>query len=185
MEIAGIPLRDVVLVLSGLAGIYLVIMLLRLVQVGRHRDQAIEDDELEQASDDEAVATDAPVPEPLAGPAKPRLVEKSSGFGAELTRSQQDSELRQLREEVAQLREEVGLLRADVSQIKAARYVSPQYADAMALAPRCLSGQELADRCGISLGEAELVWALSRGPTQFDEEEDYGGEPGLRHARSA
>lgn len=180
--------RDVLLVVAGLVGIYLIVMVLRLTQLRRRRaaDAAREaptpvatGDEGDEGDDktDDVFVYEAPV--------VTRPPEAPADFGAELARSHQDTEVRQLREEVVQLREEVGQLRAELVDLKAARHVSPQYADAMALAQRGLTAQDMADRCGISLGEAELVWALSRGPMNFDQEEDYGGESGVKHARSA
>ena len=150
--------RDVLLVVAGLVGIYLVVMVLRLTQLRRRRaaDAAREAPAPAAAGDDKT--DDIFVYE---APVVPPSPEAPAYFGAELARSHQDAEVRQLREEVAQLREEVGQLRAELADIKAARHVSPQYADAMALAQRGLTAQDMADRCGISLGEAELVSALS------------------------
>ena len=178
MEIAGIALRDIVLVACGLAGIYLVITLLRLVQVGRHKAATVEV-EVEPLAPSLS-ANDAAVAAPKKAPVIPysRAAAAAQPFDAELARSHQEMDLRQLREEV-------GVLRGEIGELKAARTVSPQYADAMALAQRGLTAQDLADRCGIALGEAELVWALSRGPMNFDQEEDYDGDSGYQHARSA
>lgn len=185
MEIAGIALRDIVLVVCGLAGIYLVITLLRLVQVGRHKAEAVEVEPLAPSlsANDAAVAAPAPKKAPVIPYS--RAAAAAQPFDAELARSHQEMDLRQLREEVGRLREELGALRAEIGELKAARTVSPQYADAMALAQRGLTAQDLADRCGIALGEAELVWALSRGPMNFEQEEDYDGDSGYQHARSA
>lgn len=177
MDFDAITLRDVVLVVIGLIGVYLAVMVLRLTRLGRRRpDEIVEEPAVpEEDEEDEVSENLVYVPPPA---------QRAADFGAELVRTQQDSEIRLLREEVAQLREEVGQLRAELVDLKAARHVSPQYADAMALVQRGLTAQDVADRCGISLGEAELVWALSRGPN-FDQEGDYGGEPGVQHARSA
>lgn len=189
MVIAGFALRDILIVIAALVGIYLIVLTLRLLQVGRQKrlDAAADEDETEQdapaAEEEEEAAEPAPWmanPPPLR-PAEPA----AAGFGAELTRTQQEAELRQLREEVAQLRGEVAALRGEVGGLRAARHVSPQYEDAMSMAQRGLTAQDVADRCGISLGEAELVWALSRGATNFDEEDDHGFESGPKHARSA
>ena len=181
MEIGGVALRDVILVASGLAGVYLVIMLLRLFQIGRHKTVTLDASSLappaqppppdrdEEAAEEETFTYTRPQPAEI--PAPP-------SFGDELTRSH-------LEREVKQLREEIAALRAELDEIKMARRVSPQYADAMALVQRGLTAQDVADRCGISLAEAELVWALARGPQNFDQEDNYGGEPGRIHARSA
>ncbi|MFN3884680.1 MAG: DUF2802 domain-containing protein, partial [Rhodocyclaceae bacterium] len=74
-----------------------------------------------------------------------------------------------LEREVGKLREEVAQLRDEVKELRAARNVSPQYAEALGLAQRGLSAQQIADRMGISLAEAELVHALSRGEELFKE----------------
>ncbi|OHC70621.1 MAG: hypothetical protein A2045_02345 [Rhodocyclales bacterium GWA2_65_20] len=189
MEIGGVALRDIIVVASGLAGVYFVIMMLRLAQIGRHKTVALDAPSLtpppveagadggdEAAAEAEAEADSAEVfvyPRPQAA-----VANEAPSFGAELTRSHLEREIKQLREEVA-------ALRAELDEIKAARRVSPQYADAMALVQRGLTAQDVADRCSISLAEAELVWALGRGPQNFDQEDDYGGEPGRTHARSA
>lgn len=202
MQIAGIALRDVVLVISGLAGAYLVAMALRLWQVARRKRAEHEDELLTHSPFDDEPDFDAEAAEPGSGddpnaaadvyerPRTPSIAytrppPAAAPFGVELDRSHRDMDLRQLRDEVARLHNELGALRGEVAELKAARAVSPQYADAMALAQRGLTAQDLADRCGISLGEAELVWALSRGATNFDQEEDYDGDSGYKHARSA
>lgn len=53
-------------------------------------------------------------------------------------------------------------LRAEVEQIKAARAVSPQYNDALSMAQKGMRPEDIAETCGISIGEAELVCALAR-----------------------
>lgn len=190
MQIGDFALRDIILVLASLAGIYVVVLVLRLYQVARHKRREALD------------LVDPTVPDPVAGlfakfnldmprvetseplpyeeDEDPRLYSRpvpaappqesapQQGFNAELLRTQMESEIRQLQDEVLALRDEI-------SELKAARRVSPQYADAMALAQRGLTAQDLADRCNISIGEAELVAALARGTNNFEEEDQYGG----------
>lgn len=186
MDFDAVTLRDVVLAVIGLVGVYLAVMVLRLLRLRRRRPAAVVRAPIAPTLGEEP--GDAPeenfvyAPPPASRPAPP----PDAAFGVELARSQQDSETRRLHEEVLQLREEVGQLRAELADLNAARLVSPQYSDAMAMAQRGLSAQDVADRCGISLGEAELVWALSRGPKNFDQqEEEYGGEPGVEQPRAA
>ena len=57
-----------------------------------------------------------------------------------------------------------------LEQVKASRCVSPQYNEAMLLAQRGVNAQVIADQCAISIGEAELVAALSRNRQEY---EDY------------
>ncbi|MBI4755935.1 MAG: DUF2802 domain-containing protein [Betaproteobacteria bacterium] len=81
----------------------------------------------------------------------------SAGGGPQGTAAGVAAELQQLRREIAQLRDEV-------ERLKTAPGVSPQYQDAMRLAASGADAQSIAERCGISLGEAELVRALSQPP---------------------
>lgn len=88
-------------------------------------------------------------------------------FAEHLARSGMEMEIRLLRKEME-------TLRAELEELRAARHVSAHYAEAMELSQRGLTAQDVADRLGISLGEAELVHALSRGDRNFDEGEDNG-----------
>jgi len=96
----------------------------------------------------------------------------ANGFGMRLAEHLAHGDLER---EVRELRREVDALCAQVRELRAQRNVSPQYAEAQALALRGLSAREVADRMGISLAEAELVHALSRGESLF--EEGKGADP--------
>ena len=76
-------------------------------------------------------------------------------FGQQVVNSGIEAELAELRGEVAALKEKVSLL-------EAARNVSPQYGEAVALSQRGMTASQIAERCGISVAEAEMVRALSR-----------------------
>lgn len=65
-----------------------------------------------------------------------------------------------LEQSLSQVRGEVAALREAVADLKTARDMPAQYNEAMALASRGGSAQQIADSCGISLAEAELVQAL-------------------------
>jgi hypothetical protein len=65
-----------------------------------------------------------------------------------------------LEQSVNEVRAEVAALRDAIAELKAARDMPPQYNEAMALASRGGSAQQIAESCGISLAEAELVQAL-------------------------
>jgi hypothetical protein len=80
-----------------------------------------------------------------------------------------DAPLRGLQTEMVGIRAQLdslqaGLeaLRGEVELIKAARAVSPQYNDALSLAQKGMRPEDIAETCGISIGEAELVCALAR-----------------------
>lgn len=75
-----------------------------------------------------------------------------------------EAELAQMRDELDALRGEFSGLREDLrheaAQIKATQSVSPLYSDAMQMASAGHPAMKIAERCGISRAEAELVVAL-------------------------
>ena len=104
MEIGGVTLRDAILVISGLVGVYLVIMVLRLVQIGRHKTVVFDTAASEppppvDSAEEEAAEETFVYPRPQIEEAAP-----PPSFGAELSRSHLEREVKQLREEVATLR---------------------------------------------------------------------------------
>jgi hypothetical protein len=86
----------------------------------------------------------------------PTVQQDTARFGEQIFRSGVDAELKEMREEIQ-------ALRGEVDKLKAARNVSPQYGDAVALAQQGLDATAIAERCGISVAEAEMVLALSSG----------------------
>lgn len=78
----------------------------------------------------------------------------------------------QLEAAVAELRLEVADLREMLTELQTTRHVSPQYAEAMVMARRGLDAQSIAERCTISIGEAELVAALSRNRQEYENHEE-------------
>lgn len=108
------------------------------------------------------------VPPSVAGPASspqaPPAAPRASGFGERLADHLARSDVEM---EVQRMRDEMERMRAEVEELRASRRVSPQYAEAMELVQRGHSAQDVADRMGISLAEAELVQALSRGSKDF------------------
>lgn len=194
MEIAGFALRDIIIAIGALAAVYLLYMTIGLLRLRRRKaalaktpppmvaptaDPAVappvgryQQYLDEEAGEDDDDGRDLVYARPLTSPPPPVPPSGSApSFGAELERSQLERDVRQLRDEVASLRREL-------DEMKAASRVSPQYSDAMALVQRGMTAQDVADRCSISLAEAELVCALARNPQDFEEEDDYGGEPG-------
>lgn len=65
-----------------------------------------------------------------------------------------------------ELQGELALLREQVEVLRNARNVAPQYGEALGLVQRGLDSDAIAERCGISVSEAELVAALSRSSPQ-------------------
>lgn len=125
-------LRELVIGTAVLLGIYSGIVIIRLARMSRPRQ-----------------------PEPV-------WKQPPTQFGEQALKTGIEAELAELRGEVASLKDEVILLHEEVRLLKAARNVSPQYGEAVALAQRGLGAAQIAERCGISVAEAEMVCALSR-----------------------
>jgi len=206
MEMEMFGWREGLLILMGLAVIYFLLTLYRLLRVGK-RPAGTRKEEPPIA---EPVAPIAPEPEPtealaplavsqsnewndivdlemLRGTASPptpvaEVAPRATGFGEQLAEHLARADLDR---EVRLLRQEVNELRAELEELRAVRNISPQYAEAVALAQRGLTAQDVADRMGISLAEAELVHALSRGESNFDEGENNGAERDDREVRDS
>lgn len=141
------------------AAAYLVVVLVALIRL-RRRDGAavppVPDRQLKSEKVDTSLAAEPGIEVPVAP------------FGEHLAWMSLEIEL-------GRLRAEVDGLRAEMSELKAARRVSPLYAEAVALARRGFDARGIAAECGISVAEAELVQAMSDGGKNFDGEVDDGG----------
>jgi hypothetical protein len=128
--------------------------------------------EVDFVLDDLSTGAEPLVASPAASPGVSPTV---SPFAATLAATELEVEVRQLRAEVEQLRQE--LLELKQTQ---ARRISPLYADAAALAQRGFDARGVAEECGISVAEAELVLAMSRDEQNFDSEVKDGAD-GRKH----
>lgn len=162
MEWVSFGARDVVMLLIAVAAVYLVVILLKLARLGRRASTL--------ASGQEPLLAASP---PIAAPAAVDTPAPRGGFGEHLADhlARADVEM-----EVQRMRDEMERMRREMEELRAARRVSPQYAEAMELAQRGLSAQDVADQLGISLAEAELVHALSRGRQEFDDGDEHGAD---------
>lgn len=89
-------------------------------------------------------------------------------FEAALEHSALRQEIDALREEVAQQREQMSALsrgiealREQIESVSAAQGISPEYNEALVCARRGLDVEAIAERCGISVAEAELVRSMA------------------------
>jgi hypothetical protein len=160
--------RDAVLIAAALMGAYVALTLLRLYQARHKRRASTPRDAEPAAPGEDALPTPVarPVPAELAVPAAP-----TPDFARALARSSVELEVESLRRESAHLRAEVARLAEEVSQLRATQNVSPLYNEAVALAQQGMAANGIAGRCGISIGEAELVAAMARSASQFDRHE--------------
>ncbi len=105
-------------------------------------------------------------------PAAPAIGDgREPDFAGQLAWREIEAEVGQLRMEVAALRRELDELRNERVQ----RRMAPHYAEAAALAERGFDARGVAEECGISVAEAELVLAMSRDEKTFDDEDDHDG----------
>jgi hypothetical protein len=176
--------REWIFVAVAVLAVYLVFQLIRALQAKEGGETAgSSDDTGDDVGDDEADtgrAADTELPDD-AGPATEaplaaRPAPPEDDFGLAL-------EVRQLRRDIAQLREELDAQRGEVSALRecldgqaqqieatrAAQRVSPLYGEALALAQRGMPADVIAERCSISVAEAELVHSLSRDDTTSGE----------------
>ncbi len=133
--IDNLGLREWVIGIAVLLGIYSGIIIIRLSRMSR------------------------PQAQPQPQPAEPVWKQDPAQFGEQTLKTGIEAELVALRGELAALKAEVALL-------KTARNVSPQYGEAVALAQQGMAADRIAERCGISVAEAEMVRALSRTQTE-------------------
>lgn len=183
---SGIGWRELVMLAAALAGIYLIVALWALLRLRRRKPARSADTEPTTAGLGPAFKEpppghvwDHPFLSPVRLPASPADVaagtdpvfeqlsaaaaEPAPPFAATLAVSEMEAELRQLRAEVEHLRQELG-------ELKQAPRISPLYADAAALAHRGFDARGVAEECGISVAEAELVLAMSKDDKNFDDE---------------
>lgn len=191
MDSGGFGWRELMILAAVVAGVYLVIALMALARLRRRPTRA---PAIEPSSTDEPGPAFKPVapgkiwdhpfltpaPLPVEAPIEVDVVMEDlssasadpqpvSPFAATLGMTELDAEVRQLRAEVAAMRQEL-------SELKEARRVSPLYADAAALAHRGFDARGVAEECGISVAEAELVLAMSRDEKLFDSEVEDGAD---------
>jgi hypothetical protein len=200
--------RDAVMAAVIVVAVYMLLTVLRLIQVRRHsssqealisKQEPLPDEillgEAETLSPEFAALLQAslkspePLPEARDGGQSQEDVEPAeyarhaeSEFFMPQVRPGVEADLLALRGDLARLSNQVAEVREDVELLKASRNVSPLYGEAMGLAQQGHDARSIAGRCGISIGEAELVVALSRKEQGFaadevknDESEDGDG----------
>ena len=174
--------RDGILLLAALVAVYLVVGFLRLQKLRRPARAARAATPTTFSTMVDFPLDDLPDVPAAAEPPPMRFTDPPADFAAELARSNLEAEVRQRREDLRRLGETVERQAGEIADLTArlqsAQTVSPLYGEAMALARKGLDPAGIAGRCGISIGEAELVASLSRGvplDEELKEEEDYGG----------
>ncbi|MCB1960144.1 MAG: DUF2802 domain-containing protein [Rhodocyclaceae bacterium] len=162
--------REWIFVAIAVLAVYLVFQLIRALQVkdpGAAQSDDVADESVDAVDEDDEDDAEGPAPAAEAATVAPAPTSDES-FGLAL-------EIRQLRRDVAQLREELDLQRADIARLRetaaeqasaldaarAAQRVSPIYSEALALAQRGMAAEVIAERCSISVAEAELVQSLA------------------------
>lgn len=153
METAAPGLHDAILLCAGIAAVYLVVALLQLMQLKQPRSVML------------------PAREPSVGFAFPlNGIPSKAGddsFASQLKLRNIEADQQRLNLAVDRLHEELQTLREEVKLLRSAPNVAPAYNEAMRFAKRGFNAVGIAARCGISMGEAELVAALARNPKDF------------------
>ena len=165
--------REAIWALVGVLSLYLVVILFRLALPRRAR-AAVE------AAPQTQVVEAPPAAVAAAAEPRPALPEIPLAEMNELEIQQLRRDIGQLRTEQDFLRSELVAMRLDMNEIQGTlaraevqaqqpqaaqqyvRPVSPQHSEAMLLAGRGVTAAQIADHCGISVAEAELVCALAR-----------------------
>jgi hypothetical protein len=194
MEWSMFGWREVFFLFLAVAVTYLLVLLLKLTQIGRGKKiTPIQEPDLDRSAAAattaephvaDAVTTAQPSPNPEWGDvqalfggeetaSEQSIAAQPSGFGEHLAEHLARSEMEM---EMQRMRTELEHLRTELEELRVTRRVSPHYAEAMELAQRGLSAQSVADQLDISLAEAELVQALSRGDKNFKEGGKHGAD---------
>lgn len=155
--------------------LYLAVILFRLASPRKPADSGEKPGAPNTLLVDEPAAA-APEPQPVPPPS-PEEEAVSRDLLNELEIQQLRRDVAQLRTESDFLRRELAATRRDVDELRDelkdaqqtarepvqyARPVSPQHSEAMLLAGRGIDAARIAEHCGISVAEAELVCALAR-----------------------
>jgi len=142
-------------------------------------------DERKRDEDDDDFLAYAPLPSPSTASAPASLAPDASAPGASAALAEaeaaarfelelENSRLRQALQaqrdlvalqqtEIDRLVEDITALRDELDNQVSSVASSPEYSEAMVLAAQGLNAEMIAERCGITLAEAELVLALGRG----------------------
>lgn len=167
--------REAIWSLVAVLSLYLVVILFRLALPRRARAAVEAAPQTQVVDAPPAAVAAAPAAEP-----RPALPEIPLAEMNELEIQQLRRDIGQLRTEQDFLRSELVAMRLDMNEIQGTlaraevqalqpqapqqyvRPVSPQHSEAMLLAGRGVAAAQIADHCGISVAEAELVCALAR-----------------------
>lgn len=167
--------REGVWALVAVLVLYLVVILFRLASPRKPADSGEKPGAPNTLLVDASVAAE-PEPQPVPPPS-PEEEAVSRDLLNELEIQQLRRDVAQLRTESDFLRRELAATRRDVDELRDAqqasqqaarepvqytRPVSPQHSEAMLLAGRGIEAARIAEHCGISVAEAELVCALAR-----------------------
>lgn len=111
-----------------------------------------------------------PEPEPVADPDPPTIVPAAPALGSDDIEALLDTLLdrrlaplmQQMEIRLDQAESRIDELGRRVETVNQLPPVAPQYSEALSLAARGLSAEDIADQCEMSVGEAELVRTLAK-----------------------
>lgn len=158
MESAAPELHDAILLCVGVASVYLVVAVLQLLQLRRQQPAMIV---AREPSTGSQLPLDAGTPTP-----------GDISFPHQLKHSSIETDLKHLNLEIERLHTELQAVQHEVKLLRnesGNQGEAPVYNEAMSYARRGISAVAIASRCGISMGEAELVAAFARDSSAGDE----------------
>lgn len=171
--LANLSWREALIAIIVLLALYVLVVYFRFRRLKREKaDLALPSAAATQSAVAAYAAVQEPVlsaePEPLAAPSEAAFPwnEPPPEVPGQKKIEALEREINQLRKEVGGLRAEVLLLREErrreVTQSQVTQNVSPLYSDAMQMAMQGHDAASIAQHCGISRAESELVVALVR-----------------------
>lgn len=169
----SIGLREVIVVLIALIGVYIIYVVARMQWLKRDKLEAAPPMR-EPGHLDRSPSPAPPVADDLVEFSPPSRSPTGESARWE-TPPPDEGRIRAMQGEIALLRDEVDILRGELAamrqdmkhelgQMRATQGVAPIYGDAMQLAIAGYDPQAIAERCGIARAEAELVVALAKSP---------------------
>lgn len=160
MDLTSLDFRELLFLLLAVAAVFAVFTALRLKRLARTPPPK---------PVVESAAAAAVAEQRFADQQRMAMIEREvTNLRDALAASREDHEA--LRQEIASLRAEIGnqheeaqaMLARETARLRAAQPVSPLYGEAMQLALAGHGAADIADRCSIAVGEADLLVSLAQ-----------------------